>query len=117
MKYKINDQVKITLGKDKGKTGVISKVIPVKGTVVIKGINLYKRHLKTRGNIQGGIFDLERPLAASKVALICPACKKVTRIGYSQPAAGDKIRICKKCQAEIVFSVPAKTKSKTKSKA
>jgi large subunit ribosomal protein L24 len=113
MKFKTNDQVKITLGKDKGKTSTILRVLPQDDKVVVKGINLYKRHLKARQGIEGGIFELERPMATAKVALICPSCKVQTRIGYSLKS-GVKTRICRKCQAEL--PVIKETAKKTKSK-
>ena len=112
MKFKIGDQVQVTAGKDKGKTSEITKVIPGKNRVVVKGANLYKRHLKSREGIQGGIFSIERPLPTANIALICPTCKKLTRIGYTKPEQGDKIRICKKCQAQIANTTKKPSKSK-----
>lgn len=101
MKLKIGDTVKITIGKDKGREGKIEKIFPKKGTVLIPGINMYKKHVKgTGGQVKGGIYDLPRPLAVSKVALICPKCKKVTRIGLKF-VGSEKVRICKKCKRQI----------------
>lgn len=111
MKFQIGDTVKITAGKDKGKSGEIVKVLPAKNKVTVKGINLYKRHLKAREGIEGGIFSIERPLPTANVAIICPTCNKPTRIGYTQPEKGQKTRICKKCSAEIIIK---KTETKKK---
>jgi large subunit ribosomal protein L24 len=102
MKLKTNDQVIIIAGKDVGKTGKVTQVIVKKNSVVVEGANKYKRHLKKRSDKQpGGIVSIERPLNAAKVQLLCPSCKKPTRIGYQLLQTGDKIRICKKCHAQI----------------
>ena len=52
-------------------------------------------------NQPGSILQKERPLAVSKVALVCPSCKKATRVGYKTDKSGQKYRVCKKCQAVI----------------
>lgn len=102
MKLKVNDQVLVTAGKDKGRKGKIEAVFPQKTTVRIKGINQYKRHFKSRGKDQpGGIVTRDRPLPVANVALICPKCKKPTRVGYQLSKSGQKHRICKKCQAPL----------------
>lgn len=111
MKFKKGDQVKVTAGKDRGKSGEISQVFPSKNKVLVKGVNLYKRHLKSREGVEGGIFSIERPLPTASIAIICPTCKKPTRVGYTQPEKGQKVRICKLCKAEIVLPKPA-TKTK-----
>lgn len=96
MKIKKGDTVKVLLGKDRGKEGQVEKVFAKEGKVIMLGINVYKRHVKKQGEIKGGILDIAKPLYISNVALICPNCKKVTRVGFKQQ--GDsKIRICKKC--------------------
>jgi large subunit ribosomal protein L24 len=102
MKFKLNDTVKITLGKDKGRTGKIEKIFPKTNKVLITGINQFKKHLKTQDQSKpGGIIDLTKPINIAKIALICPACKKQTRIGY-QGLKKKKVRICKKCQKPIL---------------
>ncbi len=91
----------VTIGKDKGKKGKIDKIFPESDMVLIGGINVFKRHTKKRdANSQGGIIDITRPLAVSKVAIICPKCGKVTRAGFIV-AKGEKERICRKCKAAI----------------
>lgn len=87
-------------GKDKGRGGTIEKVLPPKNQVLIPGINVYKKHARSRGQNKGGIIDIVRPLNASKVVLVCPKCKKTTRIGYRLEDKG-KVRICRRCQ-EVV---------------
>ena len=100
MKFKIGDNVKITAGKDKGRDGKIEKIFPKTLKVVVPGVNLYKKHVKGFQGQKGGIYDIPRPLSLGKIALICPKCKKVTRIGFSTKGE-KKARICKKCNKEI----------------
>lgn len=100
MKLKKGDKVKILLGKDRGKEGTIEYVVGKDDKVFVGGANLYKRHVKKMQNIEGGIIDLPKPLDISNVGLVCPNCKKVTRVGY-QNIKDNKIRICKKCKKEI----------------
>jgi len=100
VKFKIGDNVKITAGKDKGRDGKIERVFPKTLLVVVPGVNLYKKHVKGSQGQKGGIYDIPRPLSLGKIALICPKCKKVTRIGFSTKGE-KKARICKKCNKEI----------------
>lgn len=108
IKIKKGDTVKIMVGKDAGKEGVIDRVITKKGRVVIAGVNLYKRHLKKQGQLEGGVIEILKPLNISNVALICPNCKKITRVGFKL-AVKEKLRICKKCKKELTY---AKVKGK-----
>jgi len=102
MKFKKNDEVLVTIGKDRGKKGKIEAVIPKKQSVLITGVNIYKKHLKPRGqNKPGGIIDITKPLNVAKIALICPKCGKPTRVGYQLNDGREKLRICKKCGREI----------------
>ena len=98
MKLKTGDTIKVLIGKDKGREGKIDKVFLKTGRVLIPGINVYKKHVKAAMTVdkKGGIFELPRPIAISKVALICPKCKKATRIGF-KVQKGVKARVCKKC--------------------
>lgn len=101
MKLKKGDKVKIMAGKDHGKEGAVEKVFLKEGKIVVAGVNIYKRHLKPRGAGQkGSIVEINKPMPASKVALICPKCKKITRVGYKMTKS-EKVRICKKCDEEI----------------
>lgn len=101
MKFKKNDEVQINIGKDAGKRGKIEKIFPRNNKAIIGGLNIYKRHLKPRGQGKpGGIIDLVKPVPISNISLICPRCKKSTRIGF-RLEGGDKIRICRKCGQTI----------------
>ncbi len=100
LKFKIGDTVKITAGKDKGREGKIEKILVEAKKALIPGINLYKKHVKGFGDVKGGIYDIPRALNFGKIALVCPKCKKVTRVGFKF-AGEEKVRICKKCGKEI----------------
>ena len=103
LKIKKGDKVKILLGKDRGKTGSVERVFIKNGTVLVTGLNIYKKHTKPRGQgqqSQGGIIDISRPLPVEKVALLCPKCNKETKVGY-QISGDDKFRICRKCKSVI----------------
>lgn len=102
MKLKKGDKIIVITGKDKGRKGKIEKILPKLGKVLIPGINVYKKHLKPRGEGQkGGIIDIVKPLSISNVAFLCPKCGQQTRIGYQIDKSGNKVRICRKCQAVI----------------
>jgi large subunit ribosomal protein L24 len=101
MKLKKGDLVKIVLGKDKGKTGKIEKVLPKIEKVLVTGINQYKRHLKARAQGQTSeIVTITKPLSSQNVSLVCPHCKLQTRIGF-RIEKNDKIRVCRKCNNKI----------------
>lgn len=101
MKLKKNDQVTLMTGKDKGRQGKVDRVYPVEGKVLIQGVNQYKKHMKKQGeNKPGEILTLSRPMSVSKVALVCPRCKQITRVGY-RIQNQKKIRVCRKCDADI----------------
>lgn len=102
MKIKKNDKVKVMAGKDKGREGVVEKVFLKEDKVLVIGVNMYKKHKKSRGERdKGGIIDITKPLPVANVSLICPKCGKATRVGYLLDKTGGKSRICKKCK-EII---------------
>jgi len=101
MKLKKNDEVKVKTGKDKDKKGKIEKVFSKENKVLIPGINLYKRHYKSK--VQGRpseIVEITKPLPVNNVALICPNCHKETRVGFKFENK-EKVRICRKCGKKI----------------
>ena len=94
---KKGDTVVVLSGKDKGQKGKIIEAQPKKGKVVVEGINKVKRHTKPSQKApQGGILTKEAPLAAAKVMVVCPACKKPARTG-KKLVNGKYVRVCKKC--------------------
>ena len=90
------DNVIVIAGRDKGKTGVIQKVIPEQNRVVVENVNLRKKHRKpTQQNPDGGIVEIYAPIDASNVMLVDPKTKKPTRIGH-KIVKGKKVRYAKK---------------------
>ena len=101
MKIKKDDKVVVLAGKDKGKQGKVLVADPKGGKVVVEGVNVATKHQKPQAqNKEGGIIKIETPIYVSKVQLVCPKCGKGTRVGYKL-ADGKKVRVCKKCGAEI----------------
>ncbi len=101
MKIKKGDTILVTGGKDKGRKGKVEKVFAREDTVLVTGVNMYKRHLKKRDEQHpGGIIDFPRPLSVGNVSLICPKCGKPTRVGYVVTKS-EKVRICRKCKQKI----------------
>ncbi|MEK7101413.1 MAG: 50S ribosomal protein L24 [Patescibacteria group bacterium] len=105
MKLKKGDTIIVTVGKDRGKSGQVEKVFLAQGTVLIPGINQYKKHVKKQSEQRPGeIVTLSRPLPVGNVALVCPKCKQPTRVGYQvleDKKLVKKIRICRKCDQPI----------------
>ena len=97
MKIQNKDKVQIIAGKDKGKEGVVEKVLIEEGKVIVHGINIAKRHVKPgKVSKEGGIISIEKAVDASNVMIICPKCKKIARVGYKL-VDGKKHRVCKRC--------------------
>lgn len=101
MRIKKGDTVKVLSGNDKGKTGEVLEVIPKTEKIIVKGINVRKKHVKPRKQgEEGGIIPVECAIHSSKVSVVCSKCGKATRIGY-EIKKDAKVRICKKCGAEL----------------
>ena len=102
MKLKKGDRVKVLQGKDRGKEGVIMRVLPSADKVIVEGINVAKKHQKaTRATMQGGIIDKDMPLPASAVSVISPADGKPTRVAYRFDDQGNKVRICARTKVDL----------------
>ena len=101
MRIRKGDTVQVLAGKHRGRRGVVMKAFPKEGKVVVEGANMAKRHTKPRGaTMQGGIIDKDMPLPVSSVAIVCPACGP-SRIGVREDEQGRKLRVCKKCGADL----------------
>ena len=101
MKIKRDDKVIVLSGKDKGKTGKVLVADPKALKVIVEGVNVATKHQKAQKKGQdGGILKIETPIYVSKVQLVCPKCGKGTRVAY-KIVDGKKVRVCKKCGAEI----------------
>jgi len=101
MKLKKNDYVVIIAGKDKGKKGKITRVLPDLNKVVVEGLNILKKHQRPRkSGEKGQVIKVAMPINASNVMILDPKTEKGSRIGKKK--VGDKIvRIAKKSNQEI----------------
>lgn len=101
MKLKVGDNVIILKGKDRSKSGRIDKIFKEDNRVVVKGINIVKKHQKkSQSKPQGGIIEKYLPVNASKVQILCPSCHKPTKAGYLI-SDNSKIRICRSCRGSL----------------
>jgi large subunit ribosomal protein L24 len=97
------DTVIVIAGKDKGKSGEVLRTLPREMKIVVKGVNLMKRHTKAGRRVggtqtmQGGIVDFEAPLAYSNVMLVCPSCNKPTRVRHTVLESGKRALRCVRC--------------------
>jgi large subunit ribosomal protein L24 len=117
MKVKKGDLVQILSGKDRGKQGRVIQANPAERKVIVENLNVVKRHTKPRpikdssrmGGSQivpGGVIDKAAPLSVSKVMVVCPTCRRPTRVGtVVKEIKGEqvKIRVCRRadCGEEI----------------
>lgn len=126
LNVKKGDTVLILTGKkeaeggDRGKKGKVIAVSPTKNQVIVDGINIQKKHQKAK-NAQdtGGILDKAGPIDASNVQIVCPSCKKNTRVGVVIKEEGKKevhTRVCKKCGASLDKAAGARADKKSKEK-
>lgn len=100
-KLKVNDEVIVTAGKDKGKTGKVLGINLKKNTVVVEGVNIVKKSLKpTQENPNGGFADVEKPLNRSNVAVVSPKTKKATRVRI-ETKDGKNVRVAVSCGTEL----------------
>jgi large subunit ribosomal protein L24 len=100
LKIKKGDRVRVLTGKDRGKDGNVTRVLPAAGKVIVDGVNVAKKHQRqTKATMQAGIIDKDMPIDASNVAILCSECGP-TRIGY-RFENGEKVRVCRKCGKEL----------------
>ncbi len=104
-RIKKGDTVEVIAGKDLGKRGEVLRVLPKENRVVVAQVNIAKKHQRPmqagRQQIQPGIIEFEAPLHASNVMLVCPKCSARTRVGFRTNEDGRKVRVCRKCGADI----------------
>jgi large subunit ribosomal protein L24 len=102
MRIRKGDQVIVRSGKDKGKRAEVIRALPAQDRVILEGVNVAKRHAKpTRATQQGGVIDKFMPLHVSSVALWCKGHDGPARAGMKVDDQGEKVRICRKCGAEL----------------
>lgn len=101
MKIKQGDTIVVMKGKDKGKKAKVMRGFPALSKILIEGVNVKKVHKRAKKEGEKGqVVEIPFPLDVSRVKLICPKCNKAVRVGY-QLNEKNKVRVCKKCKAEI----------------
>ncbi|MFB9769877.1 50S ribosomal protein L24 [Lactiplantibacillus modestisalitolerans] len=102
MLIKTGDKVRVISGKDRGQEGTVKKVLVAKNRVVVEGVNKIKKHQKpTNVNPQGGIVDVEAPIAASNVMFLDPSTNEPTRLGVRREDDGKRVRFAKKSGKDL----------------
>ena len=102
MHVKKGDKVMVNSGNDAGKTGEVLVALPKENKVIVKGVNIRKKHMKPRKQGEaGGIIEKEIAINASKVNVYCSKCGKGVRVRYEVKKDGTKVRVCAKCGAEL----------------
>jgi large subunit ribosomal protein L24 len=100
-KIRSGDTVLVVSGRNKGQQGKVRKNLIDKDRVVIEGVNIVKKHIKRGRARQAGIVEVEAALHVSNVMLVCPICKRPTRVGVREGEDGKNMRYCKKCENAI----------------
>lgn len=101
LRIKRGDTVRILLGRDRGKTGRVMATLPREERVMVEGINVVKKHIRARrAGEKGQRVSVPAPIHVSKVQLVCPQCKKGTRVSISREG-GTRERVCKQCNSKI----------------
>jgi large subunit ribosomal protein L24 len=99
-KLRKGDNVVVLAGKDKGRKGEITRVIPKENKAVVAGVNVAIRHTRQSQNSQGGRIAKEMPIELSNLALVDPKTGEATRVGFR--IEGDKkVRFAKKSGVTI----------------
>ena len=100
-KIKKGDKVVVLCGRDKGRTGEVLEVRPGEDRVLVRGVNMVKRHQRQSAQQEGGIISKEAPVHLSNVALADPKDGKPTRVGFKVLSGGKKVRVAKRSGVEI----------------
>lgn len=101
-KVRRNDTVEVISGKDRGRRGEVRRVLRRANRVVVSGLNIVKKHRRSQNPaMPSDIIDLEAPLHASNVMLVCRSCDAAARVGFRLLTEGRKTRYCKRCGEAI----------------
>jgi large subunit ribosomal protein L24 len=92
-----NDLVEVITGEEKDRRGRILEVIPEKSMAIVEGVNLVKKHQRTRSQTKpSGIVTVPAPIHVANLVLICPKCGKKAKVRMEK-IEKKRVRICKKC--------------------
>lgn len=101
-RIKRNDTVVVLAGRERGKTGVVRRVLPKEGKAIVQDVNISKRHMKPQaGARQAGIVDVEQPIHLSNLAPVDPKSNQKTRVRTRTLSNGDKVRVSTKSGEQI----------------
>ena len=101
MKIITGDTVKVLAGRDKGKEGKVTKSFPKDGRVLVDGVNVRAKHIKAKkAGEKGQTVRIAFPLPVANVMVVCPQCRKPSRIGF-RIEGEKKYRVCKRCTRAI----------------
>ena len=101
-KIKKGDSVLVVQGKERGKSGKVTRVLPDSGKIIVERLNMVKRHRKPTGQQGGGgILEKEAPLDISDVMYLCGKCNKPVRLGKKLLGDGTRVRFCRGCGEQI----------------
>ena len=95
-KIKKGDKVVVLAGRDKGRVGEVTQVMPRETRAVVRGVNIVKRHQRQTGAQEGGIISKEATIHLSNLALADPKDGKATRVGFKTLDDGRKVRVAKR---------------------
>lgn len=98
-RVRMNDNVLVLTGKDRGKQGVVIAILPKKGKIMVKGISIVTKHVKARR--QGEVSEIKKCesfVDISNVMPVCSSCKKACRVGSKVLESGDVVRMCNRCK-------------------
>ena len=103
LKIKKNDEVLVITGRDRGVKGKVLRVLPSRGSVIVEGVNMIKRHTKPnpQQQIKGGVVEREAPILLSKLMLVCPESGQITRVGRTRLEDGSGARVAKRSGAVL----------------
>ena len=102
LKIKKGDTVLVVSGRERGKSGKVTRVAPDHAHVFVERLNMVKRHQKPRGQQGGGgIVEKEAPLPISNVMYLCSKCNEPVRVGRKQLEDGRRVRVCRGCGEQI----------------
>jgi large subunit ribosomal protein L24 len=108
MKIRVGDNVIVQTGKDRGKSGIVSKIYLAQEKVLVEGINSKTKHVKGRDGVPGDRTEIFVPIHISNVAVVDPKSGGPTRVGYLIDAKGAKTRIAKKSGQAITKAAAKK---------
>ena len=100
-RLKKGDTVKNITGREKGKTGKVTKILAEGSKVVVEKLNMIKRHQRPDQKSKGGIMEKEAPIHASNVAPVCTKCNTGVRVGFKTLEDGKKVRVCRSCNEQL----------------